>query len=368
MEQNTEARVDSTQLDDSTASGSQSEEALLDNILQNTQFLDRESLPEEQVPPVDTEESVEEEPEAAEEDDTEEVEEEVEDEEDNTADEDADDESATQETEVYTTDDLDLEAKVVVKIDGNDTEVSFGDLIKGYSTEQHLSKKGRELGDARQEMEQEYQQKLEQIESITQASAAVLYSDEQKFAKEYHDIEAKIEKAREDGDNYELSELKDKRELVQKNYWASRNNREELMKQVEQNVQTQNEQMWKEQLDYFNETIPSLIPDFSEETAQSIRQFALDEGISSEVLDAIADPMIVKFVDDYRRLKQGVSKGTAKRKTVIAKKAPLKKSKPAAKQKQAASERTRDRVLSGNADESEQMDFLRGLAERSLKL
>ena len=363
-----EANVDSTQLDDSMATDSQTEAALLDNILQNTEFLQGESLPEEQVPEVDTEESDEEVPEASEEDDTEEVEEEVEDEEEYEEDEDADEESATQEADLYTTDDLDLEAKVAIKVDGEELEVSFGDLIKGYSTEQHLSKKGREIGDARKQLEEEYQAKLGEIESTAQASAAVLYSQEQGFAKEYHDIESQIEKARENGDTYEVNELKDKREQIQKQYWKARNERETIVKKVEENMQAQQEKAWEEQIEYFNATIPEMIPDFNEETAMAIREFAISEGIAPEILDTIADPIIVKFVDDFRRLKQGVTTGQAKRKKASVKRAPVKKAKPAAKKKAQKAQTVRQRALSGDASEAEQMEFLRGYAERSLNL
>ena len=44
-----------------------------------------------------------------------------------------------------------------------DTEVSFGDLVKGYSTEQSLSKKGRELGEARKALDAEKEEKLKRI-------------------------------------------------------------------------------------------------------------------------------------------------------------------------------------------------------------
>jgi hypothetical protein len=111
-----------------------------------------------------------------------------------------------------------------------------------------------------------------------------------------------------------------------------------------------------------------LIPDFNEETAGAIRQFAIDEGISPEVLDSIADPIIVKFVDDYRKLKQGITKGTAKRKANITKKAPLRKTKSTAKKAEDADTALRKKTLSGKANDVEQMDFLRGLAKRSLNL
>ena len=70
-----------------------------------------------------------------------------------------------------------------------------------------------------------------------------------------------------------------------------------------------------------------MIPDFNEKTAVAIREFAIAEGIQPEILDTIVDPVIVKFVDDYRRLKQGVTKGSAKRKATVVKKAPVRKAK-----------------------------------------
>ena len=270
MDNDTEAPVDSTQLDEPTAEvNSQTEEALLADIIANSEFVD--TLPDEQVPELDTEETDEEDPESSEEADNEDEEEEDEIEEVNTEDEDADEESATDEPDVFATDDLDLEAKVVVKIDGEHTEVSFGDLIKGYSTEQHLSKKGRELGDARKQLEEEYQEKVGEIQNLSKASAAILYSNEQALSKEYHDIEAQIDKARRDGDTYEVNELKDKREQAQKNYWSARNQREELVENLQKAEHQQNEKEWNEQLQYFNETIPSMIPDFNEDTAVAIR-------------------------------------------------------------------------------------------------
>jgi predicted glycosyl hydrolase (DUF1957 family) len=98
----------------------------------------------------------------------------------------------------------------------------------------------------------------------------------------------------------------------------------------------------------------------------SIREFAIGEGIAPELLDTVADPVLIKFVDDYRRLKQGVSKGTAKRKTKAVKKAPIRKAKTRNQKEVDAQEQIRQRALSENASSDDQMDFLRGLAERSL--
>jgi len=363
MENNTEATVDSTQPDDSIATDSRTEEQMLADIVANSEFT--ESLPNEQdVPELDTEETVEEDPET-EESETEEVEEEVETEEEEATDE---DDTSTQESEVYATEDLDLDAKVAIKIDGKETEVSFSDLIKGYSTEQHLSNEGRKLGDARKQLDEEYGKKFKEINDLGQASSAVLYRDEQALAKEYHDIEAQIDEARKDGDAFEINELKDKREQAQKNYWTVRNSREQLVKQIQTQVQEQSTKQWNEQLENFNKAIPNMIPDFNEKTATAIREFAIAEGINPEILDRVTDPVIVKFVDDYRRLKNGVTKGSAKRKATVVKKAPVRKAKTKSQKEVDQEVKIRQRAFAEDSSNDDQMAFLRGLANKSLNL
>jgi len=363
---NPEAITDSTPIDDSVPVGndSRTEEELLADIMRNSDFVD--TLPEEQVPELDSDDSDYEDPEESDSDVSEDEEEEIDDTEDEVSDEDAEDDSAAQDTDVYTQDDLDLEAKVVVKIDGEETEVSFGDLIKGYSTEQHLSKKGRELGEARKQVEEEYNSKLGEIENLSKASAAVLYSNEQALSKEYHELESAIEKAREEGDTYEVNELKDKREQVQKQYWNARKQREGIVEAVEKRELELAQSNFNEQLEYFNAAIPEMIPDFDDKVAMEIREFAIEEGIDPELLDTVVDPVLIKFVDDYRRLKQGVTQGTAKRKNAKVRKAPVKKAKTNTQKQQDATLAKRDRAMSPDSSNEDQMAYLRTLAERSL--
>jgi hypothetical protein len=365
MARNTEAKVDSTQQDDSIATDSRTEEQMLADIVRNSDFTENEeSLPPEQVPELDTEETGEDpDPEETE---TEEVEEEVETEDEETEAEDDGEEPSTEEVDVYSQDELDLDAQVVVKIDGKDQSVSFSDLIKGYSTEQSLSNKGRELGDARKKLEEEFQGKVSELDTMSKASLAVLYSEEKAKADQYHELEKKITTARKDGDSYNLTELKDQREEAQKEYWQARNKREGLSKAVKEQTEKEAQKTWQESITHFQETIPKIIPGYDDSRAKQIREFALAEGISEEVLNTVVDPGIVKFVDDYRQLKQGVTKGAVKRKALPIKKAPVKKSKTVNQQKQDRSEVLRSKVLSGKADSSEEKDFLKAMAERSL--
>ena len=361
---------DSTQMDDIPAvDNGPTEQELLDAVMKNSPIMDEVAppLPDEEEIVEDPDESVDEDPETEEavSEEEEEVEEEVEEAED----EDAGDEPATQEADVFTAEDLDLDAQVVVKIDGEEQTVSFGDLLKGYQTDAHLSKKGRELSEAQKALDTEKEEKLAEVEALAGASNAILNNAEQAFSKQYHDLEAKIAKARADGDTYELGELKDKREQAQKSYWAARQRREQLTEHFSKQKQEQQQKVFEQQLHEFHEKIPEMIPDFDEKVASDIRDFAIAEGIDTTLLDSVVDPAVVKFIDDYRRLKSGVKKGVAKRKAVPAKKAvPTKKAPPARKKAADKAKMVKARAFKEDASQEDQMDFLRQYASKSLNL
>lgn len=346
------------------ADNGQTEAELLDAVLRNSEFLGG-SLPDEEIPEVDPSESDEEDPDESDEVVNEESEEGDDAEEVETEDEDASDD-ATQDSTVFTPEDLDLDTLVRLKINGEEVDVSLGNLFKGYATEQSLSAKGRELGEARKQLEAEREEQLAEISKVGQASAAVLMSQEQQYAKEYHDLENQIKQARANGDTFELSELKDKREEAQSNYWDARKKREAIVSQMEAQQQEIATKQWNESVAYFNETINEYVPDFNEQTAGAIREFALKEGLPEDLVDTIIDPAIVKFVNDYRILKTGVSKGEAKRKAVTSKALPVKKAKSATKKKAEANDMVKARAFREDASPDDHMAFLRQLASKSL--
>ena len=206
-----------------------------------------------------------------------------------------------------------------------------------------------------------------EVRSISEASTAILLGKEQSISKEYHSIEKQIEKAREEGDTYTVSELKDKRETTQKKYWDARKAREELQGSVLKQKQAAEAKVWEENLNHFNETIESHVPGFNNETASSIRDFAISEGLSASIVDTIVDPVIVKVLNDYRKLKNGVEKGKAKRKAVPAKKAvPVKRAKTVNQKKTDTANMKKARAFKDGASQEDQMAFLRDYAVKSL--
>ncbi len=358
-------------MDDVQVDG-QSEEQLLDAVMKGSELAQQAGLvplPNEEIVedgPVESEEQQDQETdEAVSEDEGEEIESE----EEVNEDEDAAEEVATQEDSVYTADDLDLDAKVSVKIDGKESEVSFGDLLKGYTTEQSLSAKGRELGEAREALNKEREEKMGELEKVVASSSALIGQAEQGLAQEFHRLESEIDKARKDGNSFEVNELKDTREQIQKQYWDVRNQREAMVKTVEEQREKLIKENFEKEVKYFNETIPSLIPDYSPDLANKIRDFAIKEGINPQSLDTITDPGIVKFVDDFRRLRESTTKGAARRKTTPTKKAlPTKKPKSPQKKATDKANSIRSKAFAKDSSKADQDAFLKQLASNSLNL
>ena len=319
-------------------------------------------LPEDDVE-LDPEDSVDEVPaeDDTEEDDTLNQEDDTSDEEDG----EEDDDESTQDTDLLTEEDIDWDYKVPVKIDGVEQHLTLEELRKGYATDQSLSKKGNKISEQRKEFETEQGSKLQELTGMATLLQEQLQQEENTLAAEYHDFDEKIKEARKEGNTYELSELKDQRETAQDAYWNARKKREGVATAVQEKQQAQLALRQQELSTKFSTDIATLVPSFQEDAA-AIQAFAVEEGIPQELLSTIADATVIKFIDDYRRLKQKATKGAVKRKaTPKAKSAPIKKGPTRNSQQAKATTAVRNKVLTGTGSEADQLSFLKNLSKFS---
>lgn len=345
------------------------ESDLLADILARSEFIDDvpESLPNGSNDKVDPDESDSEDPmdddESA--DDAEEVDNE-ESEDDAEDDEDASDEDATDEVQALDEEEVDWDVHVPVVIDGEQHIISLAELRKGYATEQHLSKKGRELGELRKEIEAERQGKIGEVVELADTMNVMLTSAEQQLAAEYHAIDKQINIAREEGNTYEIPDLKDQREVAQQKYWEARKQREALSEAVKKQKEEIEIKQWNEKVQKFYSDIAEVIPDYNESYAQELQSFGQELGLSVEFMSTVTDVSIVKALDDYRKLKKGVTAGAKKRAKTPVKKAPIKKTKPAVQKQIDADKMVKARAFREDASKDDQMAFLRNYASKSL--
>jgi len=362
----------STQSDDVSVPGG-NEDAQLSDILRNSPLaqqagivpLPEESLPEAEANPAEEEEAPQDlasEEEAATNEEGNSVEEDIS-EDDNQEAQGGDDEST--EAESYSLEDLD-DIMVTHKINGEEVTQKLSEWIASSATKQSLSKQGREIGELKKALEEEKVKKLTELDQLGSALAQNFYGEEIKAQKAYHDATMKLQKAQESDDTYEIGELSKEQTKHQKTYWEARSRRESALKGIQQQQQQFQQQKFQEQVVQFNKDIGQLIPNWSENTAKEIRDFALEEGLPEQLINSITNPTIVKFVHDYKNLKKGVSKGTAKRKIAKTLKTPVKKSIPAEKKRMDAEAMVKARAFKEDSSKADQDAFMKQYALKSL--
>jgi hypothetical protein len=366
------SEVSSANFDDGYNSND-SEVKSLDDILRNSPAANllglKESLPEEDEDVPNPDESSEEK--EAQENDEESANDLDENEEskDSEEDKEVEDDESTQNADLPTEEDIDWEYQVPVTVDGKTEYVTLEEIRKGYSTDKHLSQKGRELGELKKQLETERTEKLQEIVTLGQVIHEELTAVETNLASQYHKLKSDIDKAREEGDTYTARELKEQLEATQEKYWTARNKREEQTKAVIEKIQIQQTEQQQALLKEYESKITDLIPDYSEKVAKSVREFAIKEGVPEALLDNIYSPEVVRFINDYRKLKTAKDTGEAKRKTVpVTKSIPSKKGTPQSQKEREQTSTSRQKVLSGQGSKQDELDFLKRISSVSKKL
>jgi len=260
---------------------------------------------------------------------------------------------------------VDWEFEVPVKIDGEESKVTLEELRKGYQTQQHLSKQGRELGEQKAAFEAERVEKMEQLVSTADILAQQVKKAETSLATEYSTLKKEMAKLKEDGDKYGASDVKDKMEEVQQKYWSAVRDREALEKNVVEARAQEQEQIFQAEVDRFSKEIVTLIPDFDKDRATAIRDFAIEEGVPEELINVLASAQAVKFIDDYRLMKKSLNKGSVKRKLAPARKVtPTRKATPSKTKADVKEAQLSKKLAAGEASEEEGFNILRSMASK----
>jgi len=264
--------------------------------------------------------------------------------------EDDDEESATQEDDTDELEDgeIDMGFVVPVKIDGEESEVTMEELVANYQTKQHQSKKGDEL--AKQASQ------LKQLEAdsmvVVQINAELIDNEKQKDLVILGRLKEEVDTAY-DEDDYDASKLNRKLDKAKEEYAKRQDKRDNILATMGRKVQEQHAQSFNQQVEHFNKEIPNYIPEWSETRAKETRSFALEQGLSSELLDSITDPLVVKLIDEFRVLKSSATKGAVKRKKAPVKRAPTRKPVSKSTKKSNKVEASRQRINKGKGSEND---------------
>jgi chemotaxis protein histidine kinase CheA len=278
---------------------------------------------------------------------------EVDDAEDDEAEEEEEDEDesedATQkDSDLETGDEIDMEFKVPVKIDGKESEVSMDELVASYQTKQSQSKKGDEIA----EQAKSLAQAKEEAVMFANINAELLKGEDTKDQQVLKGLSDRVDKAFDDN-NPDANKLNRQLDKAKEEYKTRQTNRNSVVDSMSQKIQEQRQEQFGQQVEAFNSEIKNHVSDWSEEVALKNRDFALGLGLNEQFVDTITDPVVVKVIDEYRRLKEISEKGQVKRKKASVKRVPTKKASSVKTKKSNKIEEARNRSKKGRATEKD---------------
>lgn len=214
-----------------------------------------------------------------------------------------------------------------VRVNGEDVEVTFDELTKGYSRESDYRRKTQEVAEQRKTVERQIQeaqaqfQKTQQMEQqyaeLLPKLAQQLQADNQpepdwNAAYEADPIEAtKLER-----------QYRAQKEERAKKLQAIQSEQQRLMQESQQNQQVRYQQHLAEQA----QLLPDLIPAWADEAVkatevEAMREWAVKSGrVSPDQINRIADAGHVALLRDAWKFSIGEAKVQAKRKPATSKK------------------------------------------------
>lgn len=270
-------------------------------------------------------------------------------------DENEDDDKSTQDDEAEDEEEgeLDMEFKVPVKVNGEESEVSLAELVKGYQTNQSQTKKGQELAEQAKELKaaQEQSTLFEEINNNL-----LKQQDDRDLALLQSRKDIMDEMAKEgyvEGIDDDLATLQYKYRALEDEYSSRKADREAMTSKMSEASKENARAEMKEKFETFQKEITDHIPDWDVDIAQENYKFAVEQGIPEAFVATITDPIIAKFIDDYRRLKTSTSKGAIKRKKVPVKKVPTKKPVSNKVKQKGKTDEARDRLNKGKGSEKD---------------
>jgi hypothetical protein len=325
-----------------------SENEMLDALAGD--FFEEEDLPEQEVD--DTEEAVEE-GDDAETDETEELEGEEQEEDTEESEDDGED---LPENDSEGDSELDLDYLVAVKVDGEESEVSMKELIRGYQTAAHANKKSIDAS----EQLRKAQALAQESTALKEENAKLLSTTVDAEQRQLAAYDRKIQQLIADDDMYELPKWQEARRVKAREIEETKTKAAQLDQEsrAEQEMSyNSNLQAYKEQaVEQLNSKVPGWEKSYDEVVNWAVKDLGLPDFAD------VVDPDVIALMYDYKTLKDGKKSAVTKRKRAPVKSVKANKSVSKNAKAKEKADVLRKKVLKGEASESQQEDFLGTMA------
>ena len=255
---------------------------------------------------------------------------------------------------------LDMDFRVPVKIDGEQGEVTLDELVRGYQTNQHSNKKSIEASEKIKQAESLFNE----YTALKAQNAELLSGQVDQDQAQLDSYDKKIKELILADDVYDLPKWQEARRIKSRQLDAKRSEQEKLSSEASKEHEQLQQAQFTQQRDGAIDALDQVMPGWQDGYDDVVTWAAEDLGFPefAEVLD----PRVVAMMFEYKSLREGGKQAAKKRlktptKGVRAKKSPNLKTKQAKQQGN-----LRNKVLSGKGNAGDELSFLEGLANDSL--
>lgn len=207
---------------------------------------------------------------------------------------------------------LDDDATVKVKVDDEELEVSVKDLKRLYGQEAALTKKSQQVAAKRKEVEQE-----------SMKAAAILdklYNKAAERWKPYSEIDMLVASKQLDAEQFTALRAEAQAAWEEFNFVSQEANA------FIQEAQAKQQAQLKEQAAEAVKVLKERIPTWSNQTYDNIREYAINRGMSADIVNNLVDPVAIELINKARLYDE--SKKVATKKKVAQPKKVLKTTAP----------------------------------------
>ena len=209
---------------------------------------------------------------------------------------------------------LDDDAKVRVKVDDEELEVSVKDLKRLYGQEAALTKKSQQVAAKRKEVEQEGMKAAAILDK--------LYNKAAERWKPYSEIDMLVASKQLDAEQFTALRAEAQAAWEEFNFVSQEANA------FIQEAQSKQQAQMKEQAAEAVKVLKERIPTWSNQTYDNIREYAINKGMNADIVNNLVDPFAIEIINKARLYdeskKIAVKKKVAQPKKVIKTTAPSK--------------------------------------------
>jgi hypothetical protein len=197
-------------------------------------------------------------------------------------------------------------------VDGERGRATLTELVKGYQTEANVTRRSQEVARYREQLDQEYAQRQQELSQVTQNTLALGKVMHDRVMSKYEGVDWPRLRVEDPGEYAALQQQMSMETTGIQNETQQLLQQQQVLMQQQQQEQQQEQQKWiKEQQTALFEHLPELSAEDSRTPIlNEYHKYLSGYGFADEEVQGILDHRMLRVINDAVRYKRGLVEGT----------------------------------------------------------